>query len=46
MKCDKNYEHRNIFNNIWSISSNPGYLIGRFQSEPMQNAMQNTGHEA
>ena len=45
MKFDKNYDYRNIFNNIRSSSSYYGYLIGSFQSESMQNAIQNTGHE-
>ena len=46
MKFDENYDYRNIFNNIWSSYSYHGYLTGRFQSETMQNAIQNTGHEA
>ena len=45
MKFDKNYDYRNIFNNIRSSSSYLGYLIGRFQSESIQNAMQNAGQE-
>ena len=46
MKFDENCDYRNIFNNIWSSYSYHGYLTGRFQSETMQNAIQNTGHEA
>ena len=46
MKFDKNYDYRNIFNNIRLSSSYRGYLIGPFQSESIQNAMQNTGQEA
>ena len=46
MKFDENYDYRNIFNNTWSSYSYHGYLTGRFQSETMQNAIQNTGHEA
>ena len=46
MKFDENYDYRNIFNNIWYSYSYHGYLTGRFQSESMQNAIQNTGHEA
>ena len=48
MKFDKNYDIRNIFNNIRSSSSYHGYLIGRFQGSEsiQQNATQNTGHEA
>ena len=46
MEFDKNYDYRNIFNNIRSSSSYRGYLISRFESESIQNAIQNTGHEA
>ena len=46
MKLDKNYDFRNISNNIQSSSSYHGYLISRFQSESIQNAIQNTEHEA
>ena len=46
MKFDKNYDYRNIFNNFRSSSSYHDYLIGRFQSESIQKAKQNTGHEA
>ena len=46
MKFDKNYNYRDIFNNIRSDSSYHGYLINRFQSESIQNVIQNTGHEA
>ena len=46
MKFDKNYDYLNIFNNIRSSSSYHGYLTGRFQSESIQNPIQNTGHEA
>ena len=47
MKFDKNYDFRNIFNNIRSRSSDHGYPIDRFQPESIQqNATQNTGHEA
>ena len=42
MKFDKIYDYRNIFNNIQSSSSYPGYLIGRFQSESIQDAMQHS----
>ena len=45
MKFDKNYDYRNIFNKMQSSSSYHDYLIGRFQSESIQNALQNTGHE-
>ena len=31
MKFDKNYNYRNIFNNIRSSSSYHGYVIGRFE---------------
>ena len=46
MKFDENCDYRNIFNNIWYSYSYHGYLTDRFQSESMQNAIQNTGHEA
>ena len=46
MKFDKNYNYRNIFNNIRSSSSYHGYLIGRFQSKLIQNTTENTGHVA
>ena len=46
MKSDKNYNYRNIFSNIRSSSSYNDDLIGRFQSKLIQNAIQNTGHEA
>ena len=43
----KIYDFRNMFNNIRSSSSYHGYLIGRFQSELIQQTVtQNTGHEA
>ena len=46
MKSDKNYNYRNIFNNIRSSSSYYGHLIGCFQSESIENAIKNTLHEA
>ena len=46
MEFDKHYDYRNIYNNTLSSSSYHGCLIGRFQSESIQNAIQNTGHEA
>ena len=46
MKFDKNYDFCNIFNNIRPSFSYHGYLIGRFQLELIQNAIQNTEHEA
>ena len=40
MKFDTNCGYGNIFNNIRSSSSYHDYLIDRFQSESIQNAIQ------